>query len=241
MKLSIPQLRADRLSSLIPTRTYAGGWLRQASDYLCIYDSHRFTRDQAREATLAFYVDDFRFTALWSEQERYARCFAAFGWSALVEPDFSLWCDRPVMEQLWAVYRMRYLSRLYQERNLAIVPNLTWSDERSYDFAFAGIPRGCPVAATECRSCGKEPKNRVLFMQGLREAVQRVAPQHVVIYGGADRSAQWLRDELPTTTHIVLLPSWSAEREKYQRSLNPSYRKRKRGNADEPSDNYVSQ
>ena len=241
MKITIPQLRADRLSSLVPTRTYAGGWLREPSDYLCIYDSHRFTRDQVRGATLAFYTEDSRFTALWSNPERYVRCFATFGWSAVVEPDYSLWRNEPLMEQLYAVYRMRVLSCLYQERGLAIVPNLTWSDARSYDFAWLGIPRNCPVAATECRSCGKEPENRALFLQGLNEATRVVRPETVLIYGGADCSAQWLKDASPTTANFVLLPSWSAQRDKYQRSLNPDYRKRKRGMQHEQSDTYISQ
>src|SRR5262249_52470337 len=167
----IPELRVEKLCDRVPTAVYAGATVADPAQPLFIWRTHALKR--ARAMVVGFYTDDYRFEALWRHPERHTAQFLAARVSALVEPDFSLWADAPLVEQLWNVYRMRTLGRLYQEHGLRIIPNLAWSDERSFEFAFSGIPRGCPVVATEARTAGQNDDDRRRFLAGLAEGIRR--------------------------------------------------------------------
>lgn len=211
----LPPLLSDQLAVVVPERTYAGGEVSNPATTLFVWRTCRFPAE-ARGGVLAFYVDDYRFETLWCQSARYAKQFARFGWGAIIEPDFSLWRDAPLAEQLWSTYRMRTLGRLYQEHGLTIIPNLAWSDERSYEFCFLGIPRGCPVVACEARTAGNNDGDRRRFLAGLAEGIRQVRPAHVVVYGGQEH-AFWLASLLPEGPRYTLLESWTRARGRIRR------------------------
>jgi hypothetical protein len=207
----IPDLRPDRLSALVPRQVYAGGLVNDSASTLFIFRSCTFPQGAAG-GTLCFYIDDYRFSALYNRAEHYAQRFASF-WGAVCEPDFSIWRNAPVAEQLWSVYRTRTLGRLYQDHGLNVIPNLNWSDARSYSFCFAGIPVGAPVVACECRTAAGTAEDRAAFLAGLAEGVRQVEPDHVLIYGGREH-AHWLTPNLPLGPQYTLLESWTHARDR---------------------------
>jgi hypothetical protein len=137
--------------------------------------------------------------------------------SFFCEPDFSLWRNAPIVEQIWSVYRMRTLGRRYQSAGIPLIPNLAWSDKRSFTFAFQGIPRGCRIAACEARTAGQTDEDRERFLAGLNEAVRQVQPQHILIYGGTSHQS-WLNGALPTGPTFHLLDSWNTSRDKKKKA-----------------------
>jgi hypothetical protein len=130
----------------------------------------------------------------------------------VVEVDFSLWRDMSLEEQHFNVYRTRTMSRIFQGAGLHVAPNLNWSGEQSFAFCFQGIPPGCPVAFTECRTPSGSEADRKAFLYGLHEAVRQIQPQRLAIYGGALHE-WWIRRDLPTcSTEFVFLESWTDSR-----------------------------
>jgi hypothetical protein len=210
MEWGIPSLRAVRLATEIPTRTFAGGLVTDPTTTLFLWRTGTFPQT-ARGGVLGFFVDDYRFECLWRQPTRYAEQFVTAGWGAIIEPDFSVWADRPLVEQLFNVYRMRTLGRLYQEHGLWLIPNVTWSTEPSFPFVFTGIPYQAPVVACECRTAGQRDDDRRAFLRGLQEAVRQLQPQHVLLYGGVEHSF-WLTGHLPTGPEYTLLESWTTAR-----------------------------
>jgi hypothetical protein len=150
---------------------------------------------------------------LWERPRHYLDLFLRHGVVALIEPDFSLWVDMPLAEQLWNTYRMRTLGQLWQDAGLLVVPNLTWSDARSFSFCFAGIPQHAPVVACECRTAGQHDDDRRAFLRGFTHAVKEVQPQHVLIYGGREHE-YWLTEHLPAGPTYTLLEAWTSARGK---------------------------
>jgi hypothetical protein len=213
MIFDIPSLRDDRLGTQIPTAVYGGGPVYDSEQTLYVFRTCTFPAT-AHRGTLAFYIDDARFEAVWNQREAYAERFASFGWASLVECDFSLWRDDALIVQAHNVYRARALARLWQEHGLHVIPSLNWSDERSYDFAFCGVPVGAPVCMVEARTPASTEDDRRAFLAGLAAAVQRVRPGNVVIYGG-QRHEAWLRPALPEGPAYTLLESWSAARSRW--------------------------
>lgn len=216
----IPSLRPDRLSVCVPERVYAGGAVRDPAQTLFLWRTAALS--QAQGMTVGFYVWDDRFKALWRNPERYTALFLQHQVAALMEPDFSLWADAPLVEQLWNTYRTRWLGRYWQEAGLNVIPSLNWSDARSYSFAFTGIPVGAPVVAVECRTAGQTDEDRRAFLAGLAEGVQQVQPQHVVIYGGKEH-AFWLEGRLPGGPGYTLVESWNTARERQRKKERDRY------------------
>jgi len=211
LNFGIPTLRTDRLATRIPERVYAGGLIVEPEKLLFLFRTSRFPAE-ARGGVLGFFVDDYRFEALWRRPCFYAERFASF-WGAVCEPDFSLWIDHPRVEQLWSVYKMRTLGRLFQDVGLNVIPTLSWSDQGSFEFCFCGIPAGCPVAACEARTASHSAEDRRRFLAGLTEAVRQVAPQNVLIYAGRENES-WLLRHLPPGPTYHLLESWTTVRDR---------------------------
>jgi hypothetical protein len=206
----VTSLDPGMLSSLAPRYTFGGGALiGNAADFCFVWRS--CSTQKMRGGTIGFYLADDRLETLWRAKERYAVEFRLHGVVSAVEPDFSLWCDQPIEEQLHSIRRTRIVGRLFQEAGLLLVPNLNWADERSFPFAFAGIPVGAPVVMTECRTAGGTDADRRAFLKGLEQGVKEVLPQHVCIYGGREH-AYWLADRLPAGPTYSLLEAWTSAR-----------------------------
>src|SRR5205809_241810 len=106
MDLDIPSLRTDRLSTLVPTSVYAGGTLVDPGHTLFLWRTHSLT--QAKGMTVGFWVWDDKLEGLWRNPERQTARLLTAGVAAVIEPDFSLWVDAPLVEQLWNTYRTRW-------------------------------------------------------------------------------------------------------------------------------------
>lgn len=166
----IPDLRRDRLASIVP-------------ESLFIYRSKKHA-SQIRDSALAFFVDDYRFDCAWRYPQRMLNALNRSQWQTVCEPDFSLWVDRPRAEQLFSLYRVRWCGRLWQEAGFDVIPVLNWSDEASFAWCFSGIPRHAPVVAVETQTCGRDT---AAFERGFREGIEQVQPENVVVYGDRKR------------------------------------------------------
>ena len=89
----------------------------------------------------------------------------------------------PLPMQAWNSYRSKALANYWQRQGILVVPTLCWSDERSYDFAFSGIPQRSTVAISTV-GCVNSADLRELFVRGLHEAISQLYPQRVLWYGG---------------------------------------------------------
>jgi hypothetical protein len=206
----IPSLHPDRLATTLPTRVYGGGVVESPTETLFLWRS--CATEKAQGGALAFFLDDGRLEPLWARPERYTEQFVRSGIRALVEVDFSLWVNDPLPVQLFNVYRQRSLARQWQEAGLLVAPCLNWSDERSFEFCFQGVPVNCPLAFTECRTPSGSEEDRRAFLCGLHEAVRQLRPRTLVIYGGLLHE-WWIRRDLPAgDTDFVFLESWTDAR-----------------------------
>ncbi len=138
-----------------------------------------------------FYIDDQKFDGpkgIWNgitNNEMYKRGFnlARFdGASAIIAPDFSLYLDMPRCMQIWNVYRSRAVGYYLSQLGFNVIPNVRWTDESSYDFAFAGLYNGQTVAVGTL-GCSKEKIDKILLVNGFIELIRRVKPNIIIIYG----------------------------------------------------------
>ena len=127
-----------------------------------------------------FFTDDYRFERVWNAPGRYrARLSRA---SVLCGPDFSVYRDWPRAANLWNVYRSRWLCALWESWGLAVAPTLTWAGPDTWSFCFLGVPARVTVAVSTVGASEDETSRR-WFADGYAEAIRRLEPHCVLVYG----------------------------------------------------------
>jgi hypothetical protein len=179
----LPDLRSDRLADVVPS----GTWTGEGDPAGLLVPFRSAATSRLRGAVLCFYVPDWRFESVWAQAVRTVSTLHAAGLAAVVAPDFSMWRDDPLAVQLWNLYRSRWVARYWQEAGINVIPNLQFADERTLEFAFAGMPVEAPVMAVECRTLARESgADRARWVAGVERGLAALCPRRLLIYGGAE-------------------------------------------------------
>ena len=65
---------------------------------------------------------------------------------------------------------------------IQVIPNVRWTDERSYEFCFLGLPQN-GVVAVSTLGLLKNKTSRKYFKKGLEELLKRINPRIIIVYG----------------------------------------------------------
>jgi hypothetical protein len=134
------------------------------------------------EYWIHFYIFDRQFECVWNSYSRYLNCFMKA--KGVIAPDFSLYCELPYTMQVWNTYRSRAIAYWLQSKGIPVIPNIRWSDARSYAIAFEGVETGGTVAVSTNGCIGSKPE-RLLFQKGLGKMVETIKPDTIVCYSSA--------------------------------------------------------
>lgn len=127
-----------------------------------------------------FCIDDYQFERVWRSPEKYAELLAKF--DCVVCPDFSVYLDMPYPMKLWNIYRSRMLGYYWQKLGIKVVPNVTWSDESSFEYCFDGLPQGGTIFISTV-GVTRDKDARKLCLKGMRNALQATKPKRVLLLG----------------------------------------------------------
>ena len=124
-----------------------------------------------------FFIDDYRFETLFDKPERSFDRLAQY--SFLLTPDYSLYADMPLWRQLENVAKNRWVGAYWQSKGLTVVPTISWSTPRSYEFCFEGVENGATVAVgmIGCK------RNKIEFMRGYDAMLGSIAPNKIIVLG----------------------------------------------------------
>lgn len=127
-----------------------------------------------------FFCYDFLFERYWNSPDRYIEKLKKY--PAVVAPDFSMYTDMPLALQIYNHYRKHWLAAYWQLHGITVIPNIGWSDEKSYDWCFDGEPQESVVCVSSVGTqVDKQAKQ--LFMKGWGEMMKRIKPKAVLFYG----------------------------------------------------------
>lgn len=161
----IPQIKKDNI--VLPSQFIGFNYLKSFTAPCLKYGIH-------------FYLDDYQFERVWTRPTRYIKLLRKY--ACVLSPDFSLYTDMPLAMQIWNTYRSRLLGQYWQDNGINVIPTVSWSDERSYSFCFDGLPRRS-VISVSTRGCVRQEEPRKLWQAGMAEAVRRLEPTKILIYG----------------------------------------------------------
>lgn len=133
-------------------------------------------RRNKRVAALHFYVDDYRFNALWKNPAKIFDNNPA----AAVECNYSLFDTTPLAFGLQFIYQKRWMARYWQENGIRIYVDLNVSS-KFFEYNRMGVPDGWNAFATRGALGGLELL-KAKFNQARQ--ISGLDFPNLIVYGG---------------------------------------------------------
>lgn len=149
---------------------------RQAGQLELPFVPYGTGRKNRRVATLHFYVDDYRFNALWKNPAKIFDNNPA----AAVECNYSLFDTTPLAFGLQFIYQKRWMARYWQENGIRIYVDLNVSS-KFFEYNRMGVPDGWNAFATRGALGGLELL-KAKFNQARQ--ISGLDSPNLIVYGG---------------------------------------------------------
>ena len=127
-------------------------------------------------ATYCFYVEDYRFEAIWKDPTIVINS----GCSAVVEPNLSLFDTTPIAFGLQQIYKKRWIARYYQECGIKVYADLNVA-RKFQKYNMLGIPKGYNAFATRGYT------DRIEYLLEEIEIARQISglqKPNMIVYGG---------------------------------------------------------
>lgn len=129
-------------------------------------------------ATYHFYVDDYRFEAIFKDPIK----VLTSGVKALVEPNLSVYDTTPIAYGLQQIYKKRWISRYFQECGILVYVDLNVS-VKFREYNKMGIPKGYNAFFT--RGYADRVEYLKIELEVARE-ISGLQTPNLLVYGGGD-------------------------------------------------------
>lgn len=136
-------------------------------------------------AIVHFYIYDGSFKQIINNPEKYKNELNKY--KAVISPDFSIYYDTPIIEQIYNTFLNRLIGSYYQNNGIKVIPNVRWGDSRSYEFCFEGLESE-GIYSVGSYGQIKKRENLYYFEKGLAEFFNRLKPKKVYVYGAMPES-----------------------------------------------------
>lgn len=126
--------------------------------------------------TYCFYVDDYRFEAIWKDPSVVVRS----GCNQIVEPNLSLYDTTPIAYGLQQIYKKRWIARYFQECGIDVYADLNVAS-KFRDYNRMGIPKGYNAFATRGYS------DRIEYLKQEIDIAREISGKDIpnmIVYGG---------------------------------------------------------
>jgi hypothetical protein len=128
------------------------------------------------DSTVHFFIDDDRFDEIWRNPNDYVNELAQY--KQLMSPGFSLYVNMSGALQIFNTFRNRWLGAFYQEKGMAVIPTIVWSNKLSFEYCFDAIEEGSIVAVSTIGCYDIEWE----FMKGFTKMCEVIKPDKVICY-----------------------------------------------------------
>lgn len=141
-----------------------------------------------RDAGIHFFIDDYQFRRCYERPETYIEKLKEF--PCVLTPDWSLYTDMPMAMKIYNVFRSRLFGQMCQDAGIQVIPTLQWAGADTFQFVFDGLPHGSTVAVSTV-GVMKDDTAAGLWSAGMKEALKRLRPKTVILYGSGMPGFDW--------------------------------------------------
>ena len=133
--------------------------------------------EQNKQKGVHFFIDDYRFEGVYRNPEQSLSRLSQYKF--LLTPDYSTYSDMHYWRQLESVAHSRWVGAFWQDQGQFVIPSISWSDKRSFEFCFDGVEKHSIVAVgmIGCKRSKKE------FMYGYDAMLDLIDPEAVICFG----------------------------------------------------------
>lgn len=135
-------------TGLVKTGPYDMPVIRPNYEVPTVDDTTPFDRIGAkssnRDSIVIFYINDNRFVSQLSHPWSYTGTLLQY--KGVIAPDLSQYIDMDFAQRLSHNYWNKVFTAYWQNRNVNIYPNVTWSLPDSYEYSLAGYPHNSVIA-----------------------------------------------------------------------------------------------
>lgn len=164
--------------------------------------------------SLHFYTEDVKFKSVLLQPEKHVSNFLPY--KSLITPDVSIGSGMPKWQRMQKTFLSRSVGAYFSSRQFEVIPSLRWIEVSDLDFVCQGIPKGS-VFAVGALGNFRNKQLRTVFEAGLVEAVNRLNPVAVLIYGSIRPEFQI---NIEQKTQIFIYPTpMSVKNSKYTTGL----------------------
>lgn len=102
--------------------------------------------------------------------------------------------DYPQAVQIWNHYRKHWCGAYWQCVGLQVIPTISWSDERSFDWCFDGEPHNSVVSVSTI-GIMRTKETQKAFTEGYDKMLEVLEPTQILAYGISFGELACLQDE----------------------------------------------
>lgn len=139
-------------------------------------------------AFIHFYEDDQAFdgkkNSIWLYPKEALEIIEHY--DGIICPDFSTFADFPGPLKQWNIYRMCTFGYWISSLGIPVISNLRWGTSETWEYCFDGNPINSMLAIGVVASRIHLLENRPYFENGLFEAVRRLKPKVILVYGSSN-------------------------------------------------------
>lgn len=166
-------------------------------DYLCLYSELK-NYHRTKKTCICFYEYDEKYDGfnglynaiIFQRKERlneYKKRFS--GINFFISPDYSMFGDMPIWLQIFNLEKSRIVSIwLTLELSAIVIPNITFSNENSFDYCFDGIAKES-VVAISLKGSSNPGQNHDLTIKAIKQTVDIIKPRAIIVYSVAKDEA----------------------------------------------------
>ena len=140
-------------------------------------DTRANDNEENKKKGVHFFVDDYRFNGIYDNPERTFERYSQYAF--LLSPDFSTYADMDWWRQLESVAKNRWVGAYWQSKGMTVIPTVSWSDTRSFEFCFDGVEQNAIVAVSTlgCK------RSKLQFMRGYDVMLDKLNPESIICFG----------------------------------------------------------
>ena len=127
-----------------------------------------------------FYMHDREFSRVLTATDQYIDLLKLY--DGVITPDCTLMIGQSPCLQQANTYMNRAVGFYLQKNGIPVIPNVRWSDERSFEYCFLGVPQGAMVAVST-HGCITSRAERSMFKTGLGAMLDTIQPKVVLVHG----------------------------------------------------------
>lgn len=127
-----------------------------------------------------FYMHDREFSKVLTATDRYIEPLKLF--DGAISPDPTLLIGQSACLQQANTYMNRAVGFYLQKNGIPVIPNVRWSDERSFDYCFLGVPKHT-IVSVSTHGCITSKEERRMFKVGLEAMLDTLQPKSVLVHG----------------------------------------------------------